>query len=164
MQKGASKLIYKFSKFLNDSHAEGETIRIYEALCRKFFQTYEVQHKNYFADGLLNPIKTNTVVPNPIDYIKRLPTPNTKKNFYSAFMKFIELRFSIKFEADKDIATEEKNGHKAVMAQVIGFMKMGQPKIWRKVEGRSCSGVSIIENERPVEPEVPDRQVHGCHH
>jgi hypothetical protein len=50
----------------------------------------------------LNPIKTNTVVPNPIDYIKRLPTPNTKKNFYSAFMKFIELSFSIKFETDKD--------------------------------------------------------------
>ncbi len=34
-----------------------EMIRIYEALCRKFFQTYKVQHKKYFADGLLNPIK-----------------------------------------------------------------------------------------------------------
>jgi hypothetical protein len=42
--------------------------------------------------------------------------------------------FFIKFETDKDIATEEKNCHKAVMAQVIGFMKMGQPKIWREVE------------------------------
>jgi len=59
---------------------------------------------------------------------------------------------------------QRQNRHKAVMAQVIGFMKMGQPKIWRKVQGRSWSAVSIIENERPVEPEIPVRQVHGCHH